>query len=285
MISTARLFSPVQKIVFLFLISLLSVSIDNPVILAVSLAFCVVLFLCAGIKSDKIRIWVGAVLFTFWGTLFSQSLFYARVPRTIIFQIVAESTPVLGQITGGINVYREGVEYGLIQGMRFVITLTIGLFVCFTTESKDLLRAAIRLKIPPNISFMVSVALRFIPMIVDEARTVFRAQKLRGFSPFRYVCIHPLQTARLFLHPILVNAVRRSSLLSLSVESRHFSHKKTVYCLSVLHGTMIMSVFLGLGLTAVSAAIIIKFVHFLYINNFFYASWLRPLYAISENWL
>lgn len=279
------LFSPLQKIVFLFLSSLLSITVDNPNILAAYLAGCILLFFLSGLSVKKIRIWAGAVILTFWGTLLSQSLFYNQTPRTIIFQIITESAPVFGVFTGGINIYREGLEYGLIQGMRFVITLTCGLFVCFTTESKDILRAAIRLRIPVNISFMVSVALRFIPMIVDETRTVLRAQKLRGFSPARSVCIHPLQTARLILHPVLVNAVRRSSMLSLSVESRHFSHQKAVYTISVKHGPKLLSAIMGLGVTALAAAIVVKAVHFLYISNFFYASWLRPLYALGEKWL
>jgi energy-coupling factor transport system permease protein len=265
--------------------SLLSVTVDNPKILATALGISAVLFLRAGIAPNKLRIWLGAVLLAFWGTLLSQSLFYARVPRTIVFEILAETSPVLGAITGGINVYREGVEYGLIQGMRFVILLTCGLYVCFTTESKDLLRAAIRLRIPANFSFMVSIALRFVPMIVEEARTVIRAHKLRGFSPARSGCIHPMQTARLLLRPILVNAVRRSSMLSLSVESRHFSHQRAAYCVQMRHGSPFVSALLGMAMAAIASAIIIKATHFLYISNFFYASWLRPLYAIGDKWL
>ena len=265
--------------------SLLSVTVDNSRILAAALGGCTLLFCSARIAPNKLRIWLAAVLLAFWGTLLSQSLFYARVPRTIIFQVVSDSVPVLGTFTGGINVYREGVEYGLVQGMRFVITLTCGLYVCFTTESKDLLRAAIRLRIPANFSFMVSIALRFIPMIVEEARTVLRAQKLRGFSPVRSGCIHPLQTARLLLRPILVNAVRRSSMLSLSVESRHFSHQRAAYCLQTRQGNPVVSALLAMGAAAILFAIVVKTVHFLYIGNFFYASWLRSLYAIGEKWL
>jgi energy-coupling factor transport system permease protein len=169
--------------------------------------------------------------------------------------------------------------------MRFTITLTCGLFICFSTESKDLLKAAMRLKIPANIGFMLSIALRFIPMIVDESKTVIRAQKLRGFSVINSGIFHPLRTAHFLLRPILVNAVRRSSMLSLSVESRHFDYNRHTFSISSKHGSKIITLVLCAVVTLLSFCIFIKLIHFLYISNYFYASWLRPLYYAAERFL
>lgn len=285
MIDFGKLFSPSQKLMLLFASSLLSVTIDNSRLLGGYLCFCLILILSSRIPLKKLRIWLAAVILTFWGTLLSQSLFYTMVPRTVILQVIPQSTPVIGVLTGGVNIYKEGVEYGLVQGMRFVISLTCGLFICFTTESKDLLRAAIRLKMPLNFSFMLSVALRFIPLIVDETRTVMRAQKLRGFSIFHAGCVRPMHTAHVVLRPILVNAIRRSSMLSLSVESRHFGNARSAYTHIVNSENQFISITLGTTLVAVTAALAIKGLCFLYIANYFYASWLRPIYALGEQWL
>ncbi len=162
MIKRDILFSPVQKIVFLIFSSLLSITFDNQKILIGYFVICCIIFLFAKMSVAQFKLWLFSILLTFWGTLLSQSMFYHQVPRTVIFQIISKSTPVIGPFTNGINIYREGLEYGIIQGMRFAITLTCGLFICFSTESKDLLKAAMRLKIPANIGFMLSISLRFI---------------------------------------------------------------------------------------------------------------------------
>jgi energy-coupling factor transport system permease protein len=82
------------------------------------------------------------------GNYFFAESSYPNMPRTVLFTILPERFPILGTLTGGIHVYKEGAEYGLIQATRIGITTTCGLFVCFTTEAKDILRAAIRLKLP-----------------------------------------------------------------------------------------------------------------------------------------
>lgn len=285
MITRDNLFSPVQKIVFLIFSSLLSITFDNQKILIGYFVICFIIFLFAKISVAQFRIWLFSVLLTFWGTLLSQSMFYHQVPRTVIFQIISESTPLIGPLTNGINIYREGLEYGIIQGMRFAITLTCGLFICFSTESKDLLKAAMRLKIPANIGFMLSIALRFIPMIVNESKTVIRAQKLRGFSVIQSGIFHPLKTAHFLLRPILVNAVRRSSMLSLSVESRHFNYSLHTFAISSKYGSKVITIVLCTAITLLLLCIFIKIVNFLYISNYFYASWLRPLYYAGERFL
>jgi len=279
------LFSPVQKIVFLIFSSLLSITFDNQKILIGYFVICCIIFLFAKMSVAQFKLWLFSILLTFWGTLLSQSMFYHQVPRTVIFQIISKSTPVIGPFTNGINIYREGLEYGIIQGMRFAITLTCGLFICFSTESKDLLKAAMRLKIPANIGFMLSISLRFIPMIVNETKTVIRAQKLRGFSVINSGIFHPLRTAHFLLRPILVNAVRRSSMLSLSVESRHFNNSRHAFSINSKHGSKIITMVLYAAVTLLSFCIFIKLIHFLYISNYFYASWLRPLYYAAERFL
>ena len=58
------------------------------------------------------------LLLGLWGSMFSQALFFAQTPRTPLFVIIEPTMPVLGQITGGLYIYREGVIYGAVQGLR-----------------------------------------------------------------------------------------------------------------------------------------------------------------------
>ena len=89
-------------------------------------------------------------------------------------------------MTGGIRVYREGLFHGIVQSLRFNTTLAIGCFIVWTTQPRDLLLALAQLRVPATLAFMVTTALHFIPVIANEAATVFRSQRLRGvpLSPF-----------------------------------------------------------------------------------------------------
>ncbi|MCK5460315.1 energy-coupling factor transporter transmembrane protein EcfT [Candidatus Parcubacteria bacterium] len=280
-----KLFSSRQKIMLILMSAFYAISTDNPRLMGGYFIFMIVLFLSAGIKGRKKQIWLAAIILTLWGTIFSQSLFYAKMPRTILFSLISKDTPFVGAFTGGLNFYKEGIEYGFIQAMRFGITLTCGLLVCFTTESKDILRAAIRLKVPYSLSFMVSIGLRFIPLIVSETKTVISAQRMRGFFPMRSGLIKPIKTARIVLLPILVNSIRRSSMLSLSVESRHFGRKQAFYLPREKKENIFINIALFcLGLVIISMGII-KALYFLYLSNFFYLSQLRVFYFLAEKYI
>jgi energy-coupling factor transport system permease protein len=278
--------TPKQKLILIALSSFFAVTTDNPFLLAGYLIALILLLLSRHFSRKQIEIWIAVLLLTWWGTIFSQSLFYYKEPRTVLLVLLSPNVPFIGKITGGISVYQEGMKHGMIQAMRLCISITCGLFVCFSTESKDILRAAVRLKLPYTLSFMVSIGLRFIPLIVEETKTVLGAQRMRGFSPLRSGILHPLKTARIIVTPILINCIRRSSMLSLSVESRHFGRKQALYqpakdCIGTRPAALILSL-LGCGIAIMAG---IKLFYFLYTANFYYAPSLRPLYELAEKYL
>jgi energy-coupling factor transport system permease protein len=170
--------------------------------------------------------------------------------------------------------------------MRFGITITCGLLICFTTEAKDILRAVVRLRLPYALGFMVSVGLRFIPLIFEEARIVISAQRMRGFVPLRSGILRPIKTARMVLVPVLVNAIRRSAMLSLSVESRHFGKKQALYIPQERVGrSRLAAYFLIMLGIIISLMAVAKIFYFLYISNYFYATELRTIYDITDKYL
>ena len=169
--------------------------------------------------------------------------------------------------------------------MRFGITLTIGLLICFTTETKDMLRAAIQLKIPYNLGFMVTVGIRFIPVIINEVKTVLNAQRMRGHTPLKSGFIKPIKTAKTILVPILVNSIRRSQALSLSVESRNFGNSETFYFPKAKGENLITETVLKAFIFLIFSFAVMKVLYILYVSNFFYSSSLRLLYSLTEKYL
>jgi energy-coupling factor transport system permease protein len=54
---------------------------------------------------------------------------------------------VIGALTGGIALYREGFFYGALQSLRMVAALCLGLCIVWTTDARELVRALVRLRV------------------------------------------------------------------------------------------------------------------------------------------
>ena len=271
---------PRAKVAILFAISLLVVSLDNEKILFFLFVIPLSAYPAARLSANKYWIAFIFIALGLWGTIFSQALFYREWPRTIVLTLIPQEFPVLGNITGGLHVYKEGFLYGLIQGLRFSTMTASGLLLCWTTPPQKMLLGLVRLKIPYGIAFMVVTALRFLPILLAEIFTVIEVQRLRGFNP--------LKIKNLFkglmntLLPVLANSVRRAGVLAASVESRAFrAYPDRTYLKDLRYNAVdfgITSIFL----TASTGIAAIKILYGLYGGEILYISGLRWIYEIGR---
>lgn len=208
------------KLLVLFLVAVLAIVIDNPRTLFLLFTASLLLHLFARTSVYKWQVLAILLLLGLWGSMFSQALFFAQTPRTPLIVLIEPSMPVLGQITGGLSVYREGVIYGAVQGLRSSIMLTLGLFVCWTSDPRQLLKALISWRLSPQIAFMLVTAIRFLPVLAAEAGEVIIALRLRSDTQVgrKSVIGHLPYIAK----PLLARCLRRAQTLDLSVVSRGF---------------------------------------------------------------
>ena len=208
------------KLLVLFLVAVLAIVIDNPRTLFLLFTASLLLHLFARTSVYKWQVLAILLLLGLWGSMFSQALFFAQTPRTPLIVLIEPSMPVLGQITGGLSVYREGVIYGAVQGLRSSIMLTLGLFVCWTSDPRQLLKALISWRLSPQIAFMLVTAIRFLPVLAAEAGEVIIALRLRSDTQVgrKSVIGHLPYIAT----PLLARCLRRAQTLALSVVSRGF---------------------------------------------------------------
>lgn len=216
----ARLLDGRTKLLFLFSYSLLMITIDNPRTLFLLFSTALLGHILIGTSVAKWRILSILVLLNLWGSMFSQALFFAQTPRTPLITLIAADNIFLGTITGGLYIYREGILYGAVQGLRASTMLTLGLAVCWTSDPRQLLRALVYWKLSPQIAFMLVTAVRFLPVLAAETSEVITALQLRSNSKFarKAVLYHLPYIAK----PLLARCLRRSQTLALSVVSRGF---------------------------------------------------------------
>ncbi|HMM22747.1 MAG TPA: energy-coupling factor transporter transmembrane component T [Selenomonadales bacterium] len=223
------------------------------------------------------------LLFGIWGSMISQGIFYNQEPRTPIICLLEPAAPLVGPITGGVFIYREGLAYGAVQALRSCIMLTYGLLLCWTTDPRDMLRSFLFWRMPYKLAFMAVTGLRFLPVIVMETVTVIAAQRLRGFEACRRLSpAGVIRTAFQTLWPVLARSLRRAVTLSMSVESRGFGRTRT---LSQPLAAGWEKLAIAGCLAIVALLIAAKMLHVLQYNGWVYFPSCRSVYDFARLWL
>ena len=112
------------------------------------------------------------------------------------------------------------IEYSVAMTLRFVVLVeTFSIF--FLTTSPDLLGLALEQShIPYEFCFAFTTAVRFVPVLADEAQTIMDAQKSRGLELERGNFLKRIRNYIPILIPLIVSAIRRSLELAEAMESR-----------------------------------------------------------------
>jgi energy-coupling factor transport system permease protein len=113
-----------------------------------------------------------------------------------------------------------------VQSLRLLATALAGLTLCLSTSPERILAALVRLKLPASPAFMTMAALRFLPLVIDEVRTVRQARRLRGYR-FRLWGpagdrLGSYRSELLLLLPVVAASLRRAESLAESVTARGF---------------------------------------------------------------
>ncbi len=275
------------KILIMMICGCLVILLDSPSALLVCFLASILLVVSSMPTLKQIRLMLIFLLFTTWGLIYSQGIFYNAFPRTVLVTLIPADFPLIGRWTGGIQIYREGLYHGIIQSLRFNTTLVIGCYIVWTTQPRDLLLALLQLHVPSILAFMVTTALHFIPVIASEATAVIRSQKLRGFRYLRFNLFASVHGVINSFRPILAGNIRHATNLGESVESRGFSTETATQRTS-LHTSQMKKLDYSL-LVLLSLCLIciigLKTLYFCYANGIYYESWLRGVYTFTREML
>lgn len=272
------------KLMILAFFAISAITIDSSRTLFILFSMTLAMHLVGKSSVARWRILSIFILLGMWGTMVSQALFYNQEPRTIIACLVSPMTKLIGSLTGGIFLYREGLEYGSIQALRSGIMLSAGLLLCWTTDPRQLLRSFLAWKMPYELAFMLMTSLRFLPVIFEERAAVLTAQRLRGFEPYKALAPKRLiQAAFQTLFPILARTVRRAVTLAFSVESRGFGKDTRQYSeenLPMWEKCVSLSMIVTLIIV-----VLLKVLYALQFNGIFYFSQCQRLYEVIKYWM
>jgi energy-coupling factor transport system permease protein len=141
--------------------------------------------------------------------------------------------------TSGYILTAVAVETAAAMTLRFVV-LVESFSVFFLTTSPDHLGLALeQTRMPYEFAFAFTTAVRFVPVLAEEAQTIMDAQKARGLELEKGSFLKRIRNYVPVLIPLIVSAIRRSLELAEAMESRAWGATKkrtNLYALKLHRG-------------------------------------------------
>ncbi len=161
--------------------------------------------------------------------------FYFKSLKVIIAIVVITSVLNLFYGTGDplwewgiLKITVNGINRAIFVTVRIVCLILISSCLTFTTSPTDLSDALERIMKPLNkihfpvheIAMMMSLALRFVPTLIEETDKIMQAQKARGADMESGNIFQRLKALIPILIPLFVSAFRRAYDLATAMECR-----------------------------------------------------------------
>jgi energy-coupling factor transport system permease protein len=161
-------------------------------------------------------------------------------------------------VSAGYVVLVANVEWAAAMTLRFVV-LVESFSVFFLTTSPDHLGLALELtRVPYEFSFAFTTAVRFVPVLAEEAQTIMDAQKARGLELEKGNFMKRIRNYVPVLIPLIVSAIRRSLELAEAMESRAWGATKkrtNLYALKLHRGDFVL---LAITIGVLAASIYVR---------------------------
>ena len=233
---------PTTALIVVAAVAAIALTTLQPLILGSLAIFFLAVILLGRLPRSTLLVLVAVIPLCFFITLLQalaqQQDIVARVP--------------LGPITAEISGY--GIRLGLLVTLRvLVLSLLMTTFITVVHPAR-LTRAVHALGVPFKYAYTLTLALRFLPLMLEELATVRAAQKARGYDLDQANVV--VRVARLFplAVPLMLTALRRAETIALAMDLKAFNAvRERSYYVDLYYGPLDTIVRIGAILGVVLA--------------------------------
>ena len=185
----------------------------------------------------------GAAAYTFLSAVTCAVIFISKIPFvtvlkslkpviiivafTFLIHLFTHDGEVLAEL-GNFKITDEGVKFGVLISLRLILLIALSSLLTFTTSPIQLTDALEKLLSPlkkigvpaHEFAMMMTIALRFIPTLIEELDKIIKAQKSRGANFDEGNIIQRLKNFVPVLVPLFLSSFRRADELALAMEAR-----------------------------------------------------------------
>ena len=213
--SLVHRFDPRLKLVLTIAYIVLLFAASNPLGLALSILFLGGMYMVAKIPFKMILKSLKPIL---------PIVIFTAVLN--LFFVAGEGEPLVR--VWFLTIYAEGVRYAVLMAVR-VMALIAGTSLLTYTTSPIVLTDAIEQLLKPlgklhfpvhELAMMMSIALRFIPTLMEETDKIMNAQKARGAQLDTGKMTDRVKALVPVLIPLFISAFRRADELAMAMECR-----------------------------------------------------------------
>ncbi len=227
---------------------------DNPIHLTLLVLAVILLALAGGVPFSYLRRLILITLPLAVILLVIHGFFNRWYGETPLIGPIPESFPVLG---GKLTMYKEGTLYGLGMVMRTYALMLVVPMVISTTDMNKLTLGLLAYRVPYKITFILTMALRFTPLLLEELRSMRDAQALRGLDPSQMKFVRRLKVNAAMVVPLLLGTMTKSNQLEIALQAKAFSGSSDrTYLYEIKMGRLDWMVFVFLIAAAVVAIIL-----------------------------
>lgn len=164
------------------------------------------------------------------GLIWSQGMFYVlnNAPQSHVLFAFPPTLSWLG--TPGLST--DGLINGLQQAGRVMVAEAATLILLLTTKPSEIIWAFYKFRMPEAVGLAFTVALRFLPQMIERMTTLLQVMQVRGYDLARPSCKEPGAwpgyLGRVFVAiptvtvPLLINSLRSTSTTAMVVDARAF---------------------------------------------------------------
>lgn len=178
---------------------------------------------------------LGFLLMTIYTSKIPLRFLYKGL-KPVFFLIALTATLNIFMVKGGsllfsygfINIYEEGVRVAVFMALRLIFLIMGTSVLTLTTSPIELTDGIERLLKPigkelaHELAMMMTIALRFIPTLIDETDKIMMAQKARGADFESGGIIKKAKSLIPLLVPLFISSFRRADELAMAMEARGY---------------------------------------------------------------
>lgn len=140
--------------------------------------------------------------------------------------------------------FSRKILFSLAMAMRLVSMLILSAVFFASTDATEIGDLLSNIGFPPYIAFSFVIAIRFIPVLAEDAQNIIAAQQSRGLELSKGNLFARIKKMIPILIPLVILAIRRAQQLAEALESRAFgSEKRSSYYEYKISGNDILAVF------------------------------------------
>ena len=146
---------------------------------------------------------------------------------TFLIHLVSHPGEEMGRVLG-FSVTWEGFRQGVYISLRLILLIVLSSLLTFTTSPLKLTDAMERILSPGKrfglpaheLAMMMTIALRFVPTLIEETDKIMKAQTARGSDFTTGNLLARMRSLVPILVPLFLSAFRRADELAMAMEAR-----------------------------------------------------------------